>query len=48
MNNNIYAHDVYYTASEVWEAGYMDWAAQLEADRMECLAYASDRGYNWS
>lgn len=48
MNNNIYAHDVYYTASEVWEAEYMDWAAQLEADRMECLAYASDRGYDWS
>lgn len=48
MNNTIYAHDVYYTASEVWEAEYMEWSAQLEADHMEGLAYASDKGYDWS
>ena len=47
-NNNIYQHDVYYTASEEWEVGYSEWAAQLEADRMECLAYEQEQGYDWS
>lgn len=48
MNNNIYEHDIYYTEEESWEVGYMEWAAQLEADRMECLIYASDKGCDWS
>lgn len=33
---------------EFFEIEYAEWAAQVEANRIECDAYAAEKGYDWS